>query len=473
MVLFIYPCKDNPLSSPPLGLLHLSSILKKSNISSEIYCTSSGFANIDLVDDIEDHIKDDTVCCGFSVMTGPQISEALTLSKQIREKHPGITIIWGGIHPTLTPEQTIENEYIDIVCVGEFERTITKLVLSIQHKEDLSKIPGIYYKVKGKVQKTEADPENFDLDELPLLSYEDLSLDKFQNPTTNPFYKFSSDKVATIEITRGCPLSCYYCVQNNFRTKFRCMSIDNMIRHLRNIWDIGFRALVIADDNFFVNTNAMNYIRAIIASNLKFEVYVSIPVTILYNMLPIHIELLQKCGIKTIGISAETGSDRMLKIIGKKHKTDMVLTINRRLRDFDIIVNYNFIAGFPEETLQDIKCTYITMINLLLENGMAQVNIKKLIPTPNTDVYTECVKRGMPKPSSLNDWVSYVDLKWERHHEYVDPKVEKWYKDLEKFHEELFWFCYIHNTVVESDPKVRDIQEKRIKYLVETIKNKI
>ncbi len=36
--------------------------------------------------------------------------------------------MWGGPHPSTVPEQTLENDYVDIVCIGEGDATFPELV---------------------------------------------------------------------------------------------------------------------------------------------------------------------------------------------------------------------------------------------------------------------------------------------------------------------------------------------------------
>src|SRR3989338_9596673 len=43
---------------------------------------------------------------GISVMTGMPIAYALEISRFIKE-HSRIPVVWGGVHPTIMPEQTI------------------------------------------------------------------------------------------------------------------------------------------------------------------------------------------------------------------------------------------------------------------------------------------------------------------------------------------------------------------------------
>jgi len=60
-------------------------------------------------------------------MTGPQILYALEGCKLVKERYPDVPIIWGGIHASLLPEQTLENAYADIVVVEKREETFPEL----------------------------------------------------------------------------------------------------------------------------------------------------------------------------------------------------------------------------------------------------------------------------------------------------------------------------------------------------------
>lgn len=431
-VLLIYPFGGPSPISPPLGLLHLNTILKKKGITSKVLYLSNTY---DL--SFFDLITEETVCIGISVMTGLQISIGIWLSQTIKHKFPFIKIIWGGVHPSLSSKQTSKCEYIDIVCKGEFENEIVSLVNSIKKKETLPKI------IENK--------KLFDLNTLPVLDYSDIDKESFRLGFNHPFYKFTTDNIGTIELTRGCPFSCYYCVQNKFRTPFRYMSTENVLKHFDNLKRNGFKAIIVADDNFFLNPKWIETLIEIKSYNL--ELYISIPVTIVDKMKNSDFTIMKDSGIKSLGISIESGSDRMLQIIGKKHSIEMTYKINKKLRDYDFIVNYNFIAGYPEETLDDITLTYDTMMKLLKDNEKASVNIKKLIPTPNTDVYKNCLKNGMIEPQLLIDWVNMVDLEWEKEYNYINVDVQDFYKRHKEFNKMLEFFCWSRN----SDEKPFDI----------------
>jgi len=71
---------------------------------------------------------------GFSTVSA-HYQWALKMARLIK-KEMGAPIIFGGAHVTATPESVIENNVVDMVCVGEGEEAILELVGSLQKKED-------------------------------------------------------------------------------------------------------------------------------------------------------------------------------------------------------------------------------------------------------------------------------------------------------------------------------------------------
>ena len=62
---------------------------------------------------------DDAICVGITTMTGPQVKGALNMARAIKREAPEIPIVFGGWHPTLLPEETINHELVDIVVKGQ------------------------------------------------------------------------------------------------------------------------------------------------------------------------------------------------------------------------------------------------------------------------------------------------------------------------------------------------------------------
>lgn len=87
---------------------------------------------------------------GFSVMTD-QVKDALKLSDSVKEADPDIPIVWGGVHPTLYPNQTIQDKSVDYAVVDEGELTLLELMSHFEGKTDLKNIKGIAYQENHNV----------------------------------------------------------------------------------------------------------------------------------------------------------------------------------------------------------------------------------------------------------------------------------------------------------------------------------
>ena len=87
-------------------------------------------------------------------------------------RHASIApIVWGGIHPSLEPEQTARHACADIVVVGEGETTFLELLEALRHGSPLDGVAGLCFERDGVVVRT--PPRRFeDLDALPEVPYE-------------------------------------------------------------------------------------------------------------------------------------------------------------------------------------------------------------------------------------------------------------------------------------------------------------
>ncbi len=73
-----------------------------------------------------------TICAGISSMTGPQISGALEAASIIKKVSPAVPVVWGGVHPSLAPEQTIKDDRVDMIVLGDGEEPFRELVDAVR-----------------------------------------------------------------------------------------------------------------------------------------------------------------------------------------------------------------------------------------------------------------------------------------------------------------------------------------------------
>lgn len=101
--------------------------------------------------DKEDYLEalghlDRAICVGISAMTGYQITDGLIFAKLVRGKNSKIPIVWGGVHGTISPVQTIQSPLVDVVVRGQGEETFAELVRALDQNRPLDNILGITYK---------------------------------------------------------------------------------------------------------------------------------------------------------------------------------------------------------------------------------------------------------------------------------------------------------------------------------------
>lgn len=425
-VVLIYPCNisNRGPTHPPLGILYLAGILLGNEID-VIIIDESMQKNSRKI--LLDSLSAETICVGISTMSGRMLKAALDVASFVRQHQPNVPIVWGGVHPTLEPQSTLQHDLCDAVCIGEGEVSFLQMIRAYNKEIAFKDIKGIGFKEKGEAVFTAPRDKHFELDKLPSLPYHLLDLEAYYGP--NNFFGFKSEKVFALETSRGCPYRCCYCVQALQRQPMRHMSADTVLRFIQDGLNAGFEAVAIMDDNFFANEKlALETMHAISMQNWSLEMYASPRADYLCRVDDHILELMQKIGLTSFCVGAESGSDRMLKLIGKGEKIDDIFKANRRLAHTGGFHPwFVFITGFPFERLEDTIETYKAMTRIVKENPFARTNNKKLIPTPNTPVFNECLARGMKKPETIEEWIEIEDLRWEKHASYTDQDVENFF----------------------------------------------
>jgi len=128
--------------------------------------------------ELSNAIGRDTLCVGLTALTGEMINNALDVSRFVKESSD-VPVVWGGVHPTILPEQTLANEYIDIVVVGEGEYTCLELVKVLEQRGSLKNIKGIAYREGSEIIVTEPREPIIDLDKLPYADWDSLPMHKY------------------------------------------------------------------------------------------------------------------------------------------------------------------------------------------------------------------------------------------------------------------------------------------------------
>jgi radical SAM superfamily enzyme YgiQ (UPF0313 family) len=395
-------------------------------------------AQSDLLNEIK---KETPICIGITSMTGEQIRRGRMLASLVRKMNPNIPIVWGGAHPTLLPEMTIKDELVDIICAGEGDISFPILVSELKKNStgNMLKVPGIIYVQKdGKVQRTK-QPPLYRMDDMPEFPYHLLDMELY----INNIKKKNITRYFEINSSRGCPYKCSFCLNSKEGipyTKARSERIVKEMVTLKNKYNID--GLYFNDENFILNKKRIKEIaEAAIELNLNLKMRGGGRVELFLKFDDEYLDLFKKAGFYHFGLGVESGSNKTLKSINKQITTEQIYQVVDSLVKHGFQSTYNFIAGFPNETIEDYKETLRTIYHIFQKCTYMVYPVPApsfYCPLPGTQSFDDAVKLGHKVPATFQDW-SDVDY---------NLKEMKWInKDF-------------HNFIVESRDIINNINKK-------------
>ncbi len=351
------------------------------------------------------------ICVGISSMTGTQISFAIEAAKIVRKSSNGkIPIVWGGTHPTILPEQTLESEYVDVICMGEGDITFMEIIEALQAKKLLKKIEGIAFK-SGSQKIITAPRTLINVEELLPVPWELIDINKYIH---RDFYvKAVARRLDIGQTSRGCPYQCGFCSTAAIRQrKWRAMSVEKALqRIIEPVRRFNLDCIWIRDDEFYINRDrAYKICEGIIASGLKIKWYTSgTRVDVFNKATDEEIILMKRSGADTMKFGAESGSNRILKLIKKGIRAEDTIEANLKAKRCGIIPAFALMVGFPTETFDEINQTIDLSVRLKRDNAQAQFEgIGTFTAYPGTSLYDMALQFGLKPPKTLEGWADWL-----------------------------------------------------------------
>lgn len=384
----------------PLNLLYPATPLVQSGYGVHII---DQYADPRWEEALERALEERPICFGVSCMTGPQILRALAVSRRFKRRYPDVPVVWGGIHASLLPEQTLENADIDIIVMGEGESTFLELVRALENGASFHGIPGIAYKEGGTCRITEQRPFT-DLNAQPYLAYPLIQMDLYRRRI------FGADHIS-FNSSRGCTFGCSFCWEPAIhRRKWRAMDPEIVLDHLKRlIRDYGIRGFNFTDDNFFLDLKrARGILEGIVRADLKISLgKLQIRADTVCRLENDFFELLLRAGVKRLNIGVESGSQRVLDLIRKGETVEDIITANRKLTPYPIVPLYLFMMGLPTETPAELAESIRLASRLTSENPKAVKTFNIYTPYPGTQLYERCLELGLKPPARTEDWAHF------------------------------------------------------------------
>ena len=320
---------------------------------------------VKIIEEESDNINIDEPCdlVGISCMTA-NAPRAYEFAAAFKKR--GKTVVMGGVHPTILPDEALQ--YADSVVIGEAEGVWEKLLMDFQ---------------KNNLQKKYNDPTP--------------DLDKYIPKDFKKIIKKRLFNLVPVMTTRGCPYNCdFCCVTNLFGTKIRHISIENVVRDIK---ESGAKNYMFLDDNIIGHPKyAKELFKAIKPLKINWVGQASVSILVKDDEL---IRLAADSGCKGLFFGFESVSETQLKTMRKAIKEIAELeNAIKKIKKMGILIHASMVFGFDNDT----KEVFDETVNFLVKNKVSTVSFNVLTPYPGTKTYHDLKNSDR---LLTNDWRYY------------------------------------------------------------------
>tara|TARA_B100000315_G_scaffold168862_1_gene157428 strand:+ start:1722 stop:3416 length:1695 start_codon:yes stop_codon:yes gene_type:complete len=452
---------------PYPGLMILASVLDKAGYNAVLLDANLHTAN-EFRRRLFLEIDDDVIFIGFSLMT-MNVGWAYSVIADIKTQHPKLKVAVGGFHPTLFPDQMIEDKFIDIVALNESASIIKPLTETLKINGDLSEINGIYYKKGGVVCK---NPPNLELDSFKEIPFINLSLIQHEKYSRNnviiyPYFPESREERISYPILTsfGCPYKCTFCINAILTRRYRYRSAEEIvdrIEYLINTHNANF--IILQDEEFCINKKRfLRFVELVEERKLRFQWRTSLRVS---NFNSDYIDdalaqRLQNIGMVTAVMGGESGNQRMLDEIKKEITVDEIVHAMEILSKTTIIPKISFMVGMPGETESEMQDTFDLCVKIKKmfsrKNKIADIGIFPFRLYPGSPLYDKAIETlGLKSDNrSLSELASVNGSEMSEGMGY-EPTYKLYIKDPKKLEDMIFlydhfiWMNPKHTNIIRN-----------------------
>ncbi len=264
-------------------------------------------------------------------------------------RQQGISVVMGGYHPTLLPEEALH--FTDAVVLGDAEGIWPQLVRDAQ---------------TGGLQRT--------YQQVTLPSLAKVPLDR------SIFAGKRYARAALVQAGRGCRFSCDFCsIHAFYGHTLRRRRVDDVAREIEAT---GQKLVIFADDNLFSTpAQTEELCRTLIPLNIRWFCQVSLDIARHDHLLDLMAQ--SGCVAALIGLESLDGHNLQQMNKGWQRKQGDYAAILQKFHQRGIMLYGTFVFGYDHDTPDTIKRS----LDFALEAKLAIANFNPLTPTPGTPLY--------------------------------------------------------------------------------------
>jgi len=348
---------------------------------------------------------------GISAMTN--FFDGVVQITQTIKRKLNIPVIWGGVHPTIRPEESLI--HADMVCIGEAEDALLELVSKMSNGENYLDTNNFWIKKGDKIFRNDLCPLPGDLDVYPFPDYSmddhHIIVEGHMVPLTHEITESFLKKGTVSEYlgktgyqtmtSRGCPYSCAYCINSTMKEMYggkrnlRWRSISHVMSEL--MWVKKYMPYVdyvwISDDEFMARklTDLEEFSK-------EYKDKIGLPFSCLVSPLSVTEEkmsFLVDANLIYVQMGVESGSVRMQEMFNRKRMNNKqmmkAIYIINKFKHKMYAPSYDFLVDVPFETDED-RIDSLRFISAIPKPFRLQPFT--LILYPGTQMYEKAKEKG-------------------------------------------------------------------------------
>ncbi|MBK9129910.1 MAG: B12-binding domain-containing radical SAM protein [Phycisphaerales bacterium] len=402
--------------SLPLGLAYVASTLRKAGHDVSILdavgeaatqVTSGPRSKLVLLGlqpaQIVERLDPDADAFGITNMWSFSWMVVRDIIKAVKAKYPNKPIVAGGEHFTGLPEYSMQQAPVDFIVLGEGEEGALDVFAAIDRgasREEFAQIPGIWYRdAEGKPAKSAtARARKKNVDEIPWPAWDLFDIKAYDENRLVTGIKFGM--TVPIFATRGCPYQCTYCSSPNmWTTKWYARDAKDVVDEIEH-WHKTYGA-----NNFpFHDLTAIikkdwiiGFCQELGSRPFHKDIVWQLPSGTRVEVIDEEVaSWLSRVNGKSLNYAPESGSPETRKRIKKQMKDESLLRAVKAAAKYRLNVATFFVAGFPEDTVSDLKQT-VKLARKLAFHGISDMAFGFFFPIPNTFLYHQLMKDGRIK----------------------------------------------------------------------------
>jgi ribosomal peptide maturation radical SAM protein 1 len=283
---------------------------------------------------------------GFTT-TFAQTFSSLLLARELRQRHPEITIVFGGanVDAEMGFELVKTFDWIDYVVHGEGEEVFARLLESIYSGRRDERLPGVSMRRGQEAIAGFADCQILrDLNDSPMPDYSDY---------LREVECAQLDRILQIQLpfesSRGCwwgaKMHCTFCGLNRDTMAFRKKKPDRVYAELMELSATNRCLTFNATDNII----DMDYYHELLPKLAEAEVDFQIFYEVKANLKKDHIQKLAAAGVSQIQPGIESLNSDILRLMRKGVTAIQNIQTLKWCFEHDVEPSWNILYGFPGE----------------------------------------------------------------------------------------------------------------------------